>query len=429
MGTLSMQDWLRHAPPAPALADGQQYHIFISYRSVNRLWALELYDIFTQLQYKVFLDQFVLAAGAALASSLSEALATSRAATMIWSSSFADSKWCTDEFNALTARRNEDPAFNFVILTLDAAKVPALVGGAIRVDFAGDRDGPAGSNLLRLMYGLNGQPLPAAAVKFAAEFDQQNSAARTRIKTARDLGAKEALLDLAKSTELPWRTSPALACEVVDALIGMKETSAALEVVDTVEKAFPRALRPKQLRGLALARAGRSAEAAMVFGELYNSGEMDPETVGMYARTWMDRYKTTKNPEHLRKSRDLYRQAFERTKDSYNGVNAAAKSLLLGEAEVSRQLAAQVEQIVGTKRVPDKYWDTATVAEVQLLQGRFEEAATLYREAVLTATEDHGSHSSTCGQAKWILQALQASDEVSAKVLAAFDHVGCRETS
>src|SRR5262245_49699303 len=115
----SLQDWLQYAPTAPPLAENQNYHIFISYRSVNRLGALQLYDVLTQLEYKVFLDQFVLAAGAALASSLGGALQASRSATMIWSSSFEDSKWCKDEYDALTARRNDDPSFRFVILTLD----------------------------------------------------------------------------------------------------------------------------------------------------------------------------------------------------------------------------------------------------------------------------------------------------------------------
>lgn len=424
---LALEDWLQHAPAAPALETGQRYHVFVSYRSVNRLWALQLYDILTQLGYKVFLDQFVLAAGAALARNLSEALQASRAATMIWSSSFEDSQWCMDEYDALVARRNNDASFRFVIVTVDAAKVPALSAGAIRVDFSSDRDGPIGSNLLRLLHGLNGNPLPADAVKFAAAFDEQFALARNRIKTARDLGNKQRLVDLANSSALPWQTSPALGCEVADALIGLSDTDSALGILDLVQARFPRALRPKQLRGLALARGGRSAEAAEVLGELYNAGEIDPETVGLYARTWMDRYRTTRDAMHLRRSRDLNVQMFEMSRDSYNGVNAAAKSLLLGESDLSVQLAQRVEKVVGAKVVPGKYWETATVAELQLLQSHFEQAAALYRDAVLIATEDHGSHRSTSGQARLILSALNAPADVATNVLAAFDHVGCRE--
>jgi hypothetical protein len=423
----SLHEWLQLAPTAAALRAPQKYHIFISYRSVNRLWALDLYDLLTQLGYVVFLDQFVLAAGNALASSLGEALQASRAATMIWSSSFEDSKWCMDEYNALMARRNDDSSFQFVIVTVDAAKVPPLAAGSIRLDFSADRDGPIGGNLLRLLHGLRGDPLPANAVKFASDFDALFAAARTRIRTARELGDKSWLAELAQSTELPWQTSAALGCEVADALVGLKDTDAALGVLDLVQARFPRALRPKQLRGLALARSGRSNEAAKVLGQLYVDGEMDPETVGLYARTWMDRYKVTKDLAHLRKSRDLYLQMFDLSKDSYNGVNAATKSLLLGEAALSLELATRVEKIVGSKAIAGNYWATATVAEVQLLQSRFAEAASLYRDAVQCATEDHGSHGSTSGQARLILATLNAAADVQTNVMAAFDHPGCRE--
>jgi len=426
MGTPSLNDWLNLAPRAAALGTGQQYHIFISYRSVNRMWALHLYDVLTQLGYKVFLDQFVLPAGGALASSLGVALSASGAATMIWSSSFADSNWCLDEYNALMARRNDDAAFRFVIVTVDGTKVPGLAAGSIRVDFSTDRDGPAGSNLLRLLYGLNGNPLPPDAVRFSADFDDQFLAARNRIKTASDLGNKQRLIELASSTDLVWQTSPALGCQVAEALIGMKENDAALVVLNALQAKFQRALRPKQLQGLALARAGRYDDAAEVMGLLYNAGEMDPETFGLFARTWMDRYNVTKNPAHLRRSRDLYLEAFERSKDSYNGINAASKSLFLGERDQSVALAVRVQAIVGTAAINKDYWGTATVAEAQLLQSNFDAAATLYQQAVSMDTEAHGSHCSTGQQAVKILDALAAPADVRKKVLAAFDHDGCR---
>ena len=426
MATPTINDWLTLAPRAAALDTGQQYHIFISYRSVNRLWALHLYDVLTQLGYKVFLDQFVLPAGGALASSLGQALGASGAATMIWSSSFADSNWCLDEYNALMARRNDDAAFRFVIVTVDGTKVPGLAAGSIRVDFSTDRDGPAGSNLLRLLYGLNGNPLPPEAVRFAAAFDDQFLAARNRIKTARDLGNKQRLAELASSTDLVWQTSPALGCQAAEALIDLADNDAALVMLNALQSKFPRALRPKQLQGLALARAGRYDDAAEVLGQLYNAGEADPETIGLYARTWMDRYNLTKRPEHLRRSRDLYLDAFERSKDSYNGINAATKSLLLGEREQSAGLAARVQAIVGTAAKSNDYWGTATIGEVQLLQSNFDAAASLYQQAVSMDTEGHGAHRTTCQQAVRILDALAAPADVRTKVLVAFDHEGCR---
>ena len=97
-----------------------------------------------------------------------------------------------------------------------------------------------------------------------------------------------------------------------------------------METSFPKALRPQQLKGLALARSGDWQQAQIVLGRLYAAGEIDAETLGIYGRTWMDRYVKTKDRLHLLRARDLYRQAFEAIpKDYYTGINAAAKSLLL----------------------------------------------------------------------------------------------------
>jgi hypothetical protein len=139
----------------------------------------------------------------------------------------------------------------------------------------------------------------------------------------------------------------------------------------------------------------------------------------------MDRYKATADRRYLLKSRDLYAQAFnlQPANDYYTGINAAAKSLLLGERETAAQLAERVEKIVGTQAAVNDYWKTATVAEVQLLRGNYDKAGQLYQAAVVAAPDDVGSHASTYAQAVLLLNAWQASDEDKAKVLAPFDHI------
>ena len=430
MSAQMLDEWLRNAPKAEPLQQGKKFHLFISYRSVNRAWVLKLYDILRGLGYQPFLDQYVLAAAAPLASSLSDALRQSQAAVMIWSSSFEDSEWCMREFNALEAKEAAGTGFRYVIAKVDQAELPDLVLGKIHVDFSSDRDGPTGSGLLRLLYGLrggaNGEPLPEPAIRLSAIVDDQMKKANVAIKAARDVGNADRLLELAKSTDLAWQTSPALGCAVVDALIALNQLPQALELLALLGERFPRALRPRQLQGLALAKAGKTDEAQLVLGELHGNGEIDPETLGIFGRTWMDRYNATKQRVHLQKSRGLYRQAFDAApKDYYTGINAASKSLLLEEAETAKQLAARVEKIVGTAAVPGDYWKTATVAEVQLLQGNFDEAAARYLDAVLISPEAHGWHVSTCGQARLLLSALNAPAEVQTRVLEAFAHPGC----
>jgi len=162
-------------------------------------------------------------------------------------------------------------------------------------------------------------------------------------------------------------------------------------------------------------------KAQLVLGKLYAAGEIGPETLGILARTWMDRYNQTKEKTFLLKSRDLYRQAFEAfPSDYYTGINAASKSLLAGEKETAAQLAKRVQDLVGDKPVPGDYWKTATVAEVQLLQGNIGAATPLYEAAVLAAPLDHGSHESSHGQARLLLSALGATDEQKAKIAAVF---------
>jgi hypothetical protein len=172
---------------------------------------------------------------------------------------------------------------------------------------------------------------------------------------------------------------------------------------------------------LALARSQQATKAQLSLGMLYAAGEIDPETLGILARTWMDRYNESGNRLFLLKSRDLYRQAFEAfPTDYYTGINAASKSLLAGEKETAAQLAARVQDVVGEKPVANDYSKTATAAEVQLLQAKYPEAAALYRAAVVTAPGDVASHESSRAQAKLLLQALGASDEQRALVDGAF---------
>jgi len=413
--------WLDFAPKRDALPAGKEWHVFLSYRSVNRPWVLALYDVLNVLGYKVFLDQYVLTAAAPLAIALGDALDASAGAVMIWSGSYEDSEWCKQEFAKLETMQSLKKGFRYVIARIDESEIAGLAATKLWIDFSKQREGPAGSGLLSLLYGLKGQPLPPAAVKLAAEVDAQMRDGLLSVKAACDAGDADALVALAETDDMAWTGSPMLICSVAEGLIAMKKTPEAIRVLDRVEAAFPKALRPKQLRGLALARSRQTIKAQLLLGKLYAAGEIDPETLGVLARTWMDRYNQSGDQLFLLKSRDLYRQAFEAfPTDYYTGINAASKSLLAGEKETAAQLAARVQKVVGDKPVANDYWMTATAAELQLLQAKFPEAAALYRAAVVMAPGAKASHESTHAQAKLLSQALGASDEQRALMDAAF---------
>jgi hypothetical protein len=181
---------------------------------------------------------------------------------------------------------------------------------------------------------------------------------------------------------------------------------------------------------LALVRRGNPGDleqAQEILGVLSAQQERDPETLGIYARTWMDRYQTSRNSSDLRQSRDLYADAFARAPDDYyTGINAAAKSVFLGTPEdvtQGEEYARQVQGIVGTTPHPADYWKTATAAEALLILRKYEDAARLYAAAVATARWEEGSHKSTWTQARRLMETLQPNAKQQEMIRKAFAHL------
>ena len=154
-----LDTWMKIAPKPPERLANQQWHVFLSYRSVERPWVLSLYDTLTQLGYETFLDQFVLDTASRLARALEENLDRSQAGILVWSPRNEDSEWCKREYDAFVTKENAG-GFRFVIARLGEASLPAFAKSKLWVDFGNDREGPRGTGLLRLLYGLQGRPLP-----------------------------------------------------------------------------------------------------------------------------------------------------------------------------------------------------------------------------------------------------------------------------
>jgi hypothetical protein len=158
-----------------------------------------------------------------------------------------------------------------------------------------------------------------------------------------------------------------------------------------------------------------------MLAELYRRDHRDPETLGIYARSWMDRYELTRRREYLEKSRNLYALAFKLIDTSYyTGINAAAKSVFLGDMKTALAMAEKVEALVGDNSTPGDYWKSATAAEAQLIKRNFERAATLYREAVVDSPNATGDHGSTRLQAQRLLEHLDPPPEAVRHILEAF---------
>src|SRR5271154_5351929 len=153
------KEWLNFAPKPRALTDGDKWNVFLSYRSVNRTWVLNLYDVLRELGHKVFLDQVVLKGGDPLISSLQDALQASQAGVLIWTSATRDSEWVQREYETLERQATDKPDFRFVPVRLDSSKLPPFARNRIFSDFSAYPDGPNGGELLRLANAIVGQPL------------------------------------------------------------------------------------------------------------------------------------------------------------------------------------------------------------------------------------------------------------------------------
>jgi tetratricopeptide (TPR) repeat protein len=424
------QTLLQYAPAPRRLRRNEAWNVFLSYRSVDRPWVLNLYDVLRSAGHKVFLDQVVLKAGDELVRQLENGLERSQAGVLIWSAESAQSDWMRREYSAMEAMAGSKKGFCFVPVRVDHKELPLFTRNRVFLDFSAYPDGPNGGELLRLLHAVVGQPLSDASVRFAAELDRLTQEAANRIKAARMNGDAQRLRRLFEGGGLPWEMSSTLGCQAADALLNIDEPQAALEMLEQIEQLFPRAIRPKQLRAQALAQIGGAdnlGQAQEIIGALYAQDERDPETVEIYAGTFMDRYAASGNVLMLRRSRDLYEEAFANAADNYHtGINAAAKSVFLGtEADLRKaeELAGRVQEIVGDKPVIGDYWLSATVAEVQLIQGNFERAAELYSAAVAMAPFEIAAHRSTWRQTVRLMKRLSPTPEQYQVVRQAFAHL------
>jgi hypothetical protein len=425
-----LQQWVRLAPKPRKLTGEDKWNVFLSYRSVNRTWVLNLYDVLRGLGHEVFLDQVVLPGGSLLIRSLEGALAASQSGILIWTSATQDSEWVRREYEVLERQASEKPGFRFVPVRLDNSRLPPFASSRIFLDFSSYPDGPNGGELLRLVHAIVGQPLSTKALHFANDQDEAAMVASASIGTSIKNKRPKRLIQLWNENGLPWRTSSVLGCKVAEGLTRLDQNEKAIRILVELENRFPRAIRPKQLRALALARRGKPGDldkAQEILGLLYEQGERDPETLGIYARTWMDRYEASRDLSDLERSRDHYADAFARAPDDYyTGINAAAKSVFLGtpkDLKRAAQYAQQVQKIVGTKSHPDDYWKTATVGEAFLIQRKYKDAARLYASAVATARSEEGSHRATWKQARRLMAKLQPTKQEREMIGKAFQHL------
>lgn len=420
----NLQAWLQHAPKPPERGDNS-YDVFISYRSSDREWAMALFDALKLAGWEPFLDQYDLVPGTNLETSLADGLQASSSGVILWSSRTRDSEWCKRERQFMTtlkdSLRNSQRPFNYVFAKLDAELLPPFARADLYIDFEASPEGPRGVKLLELICGMRGVTKNPEAVKLAQKVDEDAQTILSKINGAVVAVNSAKLLEIGTSDNPGILASPGPVLAAVQGLISMGNYEDALEVLKHAYAYFPKSIRVKQLKGLALRRLKRYQDAIDVLSELKAAGHQDPETMGMLGAAWDGLYQESGRMLHLRSSRELYRTAFQGDpKNYYTGINAAAKSLFLGESQEAERLAAEVLPLVKAASDND-FWVGCTLGDVYLLQRDLDSATKQYLKVIDKHPGKTGDLAETRKQATRICSALILSEEETKKVLAPFE--------
>ena len=155
------------------------------------------------------------------------------------------------------------------------------------------------------------------------------------------------------------------------------------------------------LQSLSLARGGNTTKATELATRLLQRRlptSLRVETLSLLGRLWKDRFressrKTDDASHAAQQSLTYYRRAYELSRDSFPGINAASMCAIVGRTSESKRLATavlkQAESKPKSSRHPD-HWLLATLAEASLLLGRPDRAESWYQHAVRAAADRIG---------------------------------------
>ncbi|HEX3999004.1 MAG TPA: tetratricopeptide repeat-containing protein [Pirellulales bacterium] len=207
------------------------------------------------------------------------------------------------------------------------------------------------------------------------------------------------------------------------------DLAAAGELLGDALKRHPDNLRLQQLRMLHASRSGDLAAASKMIDDLMDRNSDDDETVGIAAGVYKRMWKQDPAARNwLAKSHKLYLTGWKKSKgqNAYLGINAATTSLLLGRAEESWKLAAEIEQLLtgrndrlrecGCSSIEPDYWTQVSLAESLLLEGKLDEAATAYHAAFQRFSCDRGNIRVTISQMHAIAEARGLSEDEFARL-------------
>ena len=407
--------------------DETAYHVFISYRSTDRLWAMSLVARLEGAGLRVFIDQRELVPGDYLTGQIESALRRSRAAVLLVSKGWLESPWCQQEVNVLIKRDVEDITFKLFPLRLDDCAMPAFLDTRVWLDFNGTKQAE-GANLDRLLSALVDRITPQAN-SLAARAD----AADVRVTDDFVADIKSAaisngnrILAILEEFAKTGSTDVAPLIAAAEIFCGKGVFESALKVLESAQATS----RVRQLRAFALRKLDRIDDSIVLLDALYREGQLDPETGGLLAGTYKARWLKRREFAYRQSAYQVYRETYERTGDPYNGINTAAMALQCGDEARMYQVAGEVrDKLLKLESAKLTHWDLATLGEADLLWKRFDDARDWYGKAAGKAAGLHQDIAVMRRQARLNLEALgqprEKFDDVLPvpRVLAYFGHM------
>jgi tetratricopeptide (TPR) repeat protein len=380
-----MPAWLLNLPDPKEFGDSK-WHIFISYKTdVPRV--IDLYDLLALRGYRVLHERHT----AATADAYKESAHT------ILISAPKRSKWRKIQSAAL----DEWAKYKVSYAELDPGEEQPFLRA---------------TTVLKTVWQLIGRTPDDKARTLAADIDREASQAFKGIKQ---------MLDFPAAPSLAWESLPALGTRLAEVLNSAARYQQAISVLNEVGKRFTPTLRSRQLSGVAYRRLGDIKGALQIMRAIYKDGHRDPETLGIYASAYMDLYDRDGDRKCLELSRKIYGKAFEGSPaDSYTGINAASKSIFLGE-DIARDRLKKVWEAIREERRGGKadYWLYSTAGEAQLIEKNYRKAARWYYKAVIKSPADIGSQLSTWLQARRLMDKLHTEEPDRAVIWHPLQHV------
>jgi len=184
---------------------------------------------------------------------------------------------------------------------------------------------------------------------------------------------------------------------------------------------FPDDPDARYLQALAMARLG-DPHAALRIYERNRVGDIGTEdAVALKGRLLKDlavRASGNRQVELFRESSEAYQQANHLSDGYFSGINAATTSLLAGDEDSARNLAAAIARRPDVAQ-PQNYFAAASGAEATLVRGDIEEATALFAEARKRTDATPGNVASTARQVALIAGRLSIPEEQHRRLLAA----------